>query len=298
MEISLLTWLLALSPLLLVILLMLGFKWGGIKTGALVWLYTNLIGVIFFGATLEIVGYSIIQSILLSLDVLYIIWAALLLYNVVSEAGAIAIIGRKITTFSQDQVIQTLLISWLLVSFLQGVGGFGVPIAITAPILVGIGYSPVLAVTMAAIGHSWSVNFGNFASAFQSLIAVTGVPGNVVAPYAGILLGAAALPCGAIVVYLGCGWKGLRKGLPVVVVLSGVMGATQYILATKGVWTISATVATILGLAGMYLISRIPLYRAKVTGQGGEPPSSLPDLKNQISLLYSCLLYTSDVADE
>ena len=56
MEITLLNWLLALSPLLLVILLMLGFKWGGIKAGALVYLY-DFAGSCFFGANLEIISY-------------------------------------------------------------------------------------------------------------------------------------------------------------------------------------------------------------------------------------------------
>lgn len=292
MEITLLNWLLALSPLLLVILLMLGFKWGGIKAGALVYLYTILLGVVFFGANLEIISYSIIQSILLSLDVLYIIWTALFLYNLVSDAGAIIIIGKKITAFSDDRVIQTLLISWLLVSFLQGVGGFGVPIAITAPILVGIGYSPVSAVVMAAIGHSWAVNFGNFASAFQSLIAVTGVSGNILAPYAAILLGFAAFPCGAIVAYLGGGWNGLKRGLPALIILSVLMGFIQYLLATSGVWTISATVATLTGLTCMYGISRLPIYRSKNSLKTGAPSSSEFESKSPITLVFAILPYT------
>ena len=55
----------------------------------------------------------------------------------------------------------------MLTSFLQGMGGFGVPVAIAAPILVTLGYTPLTSVVMAALGHSWSVNFGVMAAAFH-----------------------------------------------------------------------------------------------------------------------------------
>ena len=47
-------------------------------------------------------------------------------------------------------MIQALLLSWLFASFLQGMGGFGVPVAVVAPLLVGLGFSPIQAVVMAS----------------------------------------------------------------------------------------------------------------------------------------------------
>jgi lactate permease len=263
MPLTFVNWLLALLPMLVVIILMLVFKWGGSKAGAFGWLTAVAVALLAFGADWEMLGYASVKSILLSLDVLYIIWTALLLYNIVHEAGAIRMIGERLPTLTDDRVMQTLLISWLLVSFLQGMGGLGVPIAICAPLLVGMGFAPVQAVVMSAIGHAWAVNFGSLASAFQSIMAVTGIPGEVLAPMTALLLGVASFPCGAIVAWLGCGWKGLKKALPALLILSVVMGGTQYLLATNGLWSLAATGAAIAGLLVGLLLIKTPLYHSK-----------------------------------
>ena len=118
---------------------------------------------------------------LLSLDVMYIIWTALLLFHTASEAGAIQDIGQALTRLTASRTLQGLLVGWLFVSFLQGMGGFGVPVAVTAPLLVGLGFNPIQAVLIACIGHGWAVNFGSLATSFQTMIAVTGLPGELLA---------------------------------------------------------------------------------------------------------------------
>ena len=263
MPLTLLNWLLALTPVLAVIVLMLVFKWGGGRAGAVSWMIAVGIAMLFFGAGLELIAYTQVKAILLSLDVLYIIWAGLLLFHIANEAGAIQMIGERLPKLTGDRVMQALLVGWLLVSFLQGMGGFGVPVAICAPILIGLGFGPIQSVVMAAIGHGWAVNFGSLATSFQSLMAVTGLPGEMLAPAAALLLGVAAFPCGAIVAYLGCGWKGLKRALPAVIILSAVMGGVQYILVTNGVWTLGATGAAIAGLVVAILLMRLPRFKSR-----------------------------------
>lgn len=257
------TWLLALLPVLVVIVLMLGFKWGGARAGAAGWLTALLVAWLFFGSGWQLLSQTTIKSVFLSLDVLFVVWTALLVYNIANEAGAIQMIKKSIPTLSDDFVMQTLMVSWLLVSFLQGLGGFGVPIAVCAPILVSMGYDPLKAVVMSAIGHAWAVNFGSLASAFQSLMAVTGLPGETLAPMAALLLGIAALPCGVIVIWLGCGWKGVRRALPALLIISLVMGGTQYLLATNRLWTLATTGSAIAGMLVCFLLLKLPFYRSK-----------------------------------
>lgn len=136
----------------------------------------------FFGATPELIAHAQLKAVLLTLYVLYIVWMALLLYNVVNEGGAIEVIGAGIARLTGDRVMQLLLLGWVFNAFLQGVAGFGVPIAVVAPLLVGLGFQPVVAVSAASIGYSWSVTFGSIASSFQALIAATGLPGQALAP--------------------------------------------------------------------------------------------------------------------
>ena len=256
-------WILALSPVLIVVVLMLAFQWGGSRAGGVGWFVALLVAVGIFGAGFELLAVAQIKAVLLSLDVLLIIWSALLLFNISREAGAIRMIANALPGLTGDLVMQSLLIGWLMVSFLQGMGGFGVPVAVCAPLLVGLGFGPIQAVAMASIGHGWAVTFGSLATAFQTLMAVTGLPGEYMAPMAALLLGIACFPSGLMVVLIGSGWKGVKRAFFPVLLISIVMGVVQYVLATNGIWTLGTTGAAIAGLVTMFAILRLPKFRVK-----------------------------------
>jgi len=255
-------WLLAFLPVLTVVFVMLAFRWGGGRAGAIGWFTAVLVALFFFGAGFELLAVAQVKAVLLSLDVLYIIWTALLLFSISQEAGAIQMIGQALPGLTADKMMQSLLIGWLMVSFLQGLGGFGVPVAVCAPLLVGLGFSPIQAVVMTSIGHGWAVTFGSLASSFQTLIAVTGLPGETLAPMSALLLGIACLPSGLLVAYIGSGWEGLKRSLLPVLLIGSVMGTVQYFLATLGIWTLGATGAAIAGLVVGFAIVRFPAFKA------------------------------------
>ena len=94
----------AFLPVLVVVLLMLIFRWGGSRAGGMGWLTALLISVLFFGARFELLAVAQIKAVLLSLDVLYIIWPALLLFNIAREAGAIRMIGYALPGLTRNQV--------------------------------------------------------------------------------------------------------------------------------------------------------------------------------------------------
>lgn len=242
------TWLLALSPVVIVLVLMLGFRWGGSKAGPVGWFAAFFVSLFFFGATPELLAYAQLEAVLLTTHVLYIIWMALVLYNVVNEAGAIAVIGQGIARLTSDRVMQLLILAWAFSSFLQGVAGFGVPIAVIAPLLIGIGFDPVVAVAAVAIGHSWSVTFGGIASSFQALIAVTGLEGRALAPWSAAFLGLAAFGCGLGAVHTFDGWRAVRRGAAAILLMGSAMAGTQYLLATNGLWNLAGFVAGLVGV--------------------------------------------------
>lgn len=154
-------WIFAFSPIFTVLVLMIFKNWSGSRAGAAGWFVALIAATLVFGAHPKLLAYSQMKGVLLSLNVLYIIWAALLLYNIVNETGAIKAISIGIERFSGDKSIQILIFGWLFASFLQGVAGYGVPIAVVAPLLFSLGFSPVVAVAVPAIRHSWSVTFGS-----------------------------------------------------------------------------------------------------------------------------------------
>jgi lactate permease len=133
-------WLLACLPILAVLVLMLHFRWGGAKAGAVGWLVALLVAALRFGAGLQVLAYAQLKGLLLTLFVLYITWAALLFYRVTDEAGVLAAIGTGLPRLTPDRGLQALLLGWIFGAFLQGVSGFGVPVAVVAPLLVGLGF--------------------------------------------------------------------------------------------------------------------------------------------------------------
>ena len=255
-------WLAAAMPIIVVFVLMVGFRWGGSRAGLAGWLTALLIGSLLFQGGLEPLVTSQLKAVLLTLYVLYIIWMALLLFRVVDAAGAIQIIGRGIVRLTSDRVLQMLLLAWAFSAFLQGVAGFGVPIAVVAPILVALGFDPVTAVAGTAIGHSWSVTFGDVASSFNALIASTGLGGTELAPWSAGFLSIACLGCGAAVACLLDRWQGLRHGAVALVAIGGSMALTQYLLATRGLWNLAGFAAGMVGLLAGFAVTRLPAYRS------------------------------------
>ena len=73
------TWLLALSPIVIVLILMLGFRWGGARAGPIGWFVALFVSLCCFGATPELLAYAQLKAVLLTTHVLYIIWMALVL---------------------------------------------------------------------------------------------------------------------------------------------------------------------------------------------------------------------------
>ena len=277
MELTLINWLLALLPVTTVLFLMVGLGWGGSRAGSAGFLVALFLSAAVFGGGVELAAVAIGKSILLAVDVLYIVWMALFFYNVTNEAGTVALIGRSLPRLTSDRAAQSLLISWIFVSLLQGVGGFGVPVAVIAPLLVGLGYTATQAVIMASLGHGWAVTFGSLGTSFVALTAVTGLPGEALAHDAALVLGMASLFSGALVAYVSTGWNGLLRTIPMLLIVGAVMGLTQWWIATNGMWTLGSTTGALAGAVAGVLYVLSPFHRGRtktaVTGDADQSRS-------------------------
>ncbi len=252
----LIDWLLALLPILVIIGLMVGFRWGAARAGPAGWFVAILVALLRFGAGIDLIALAHVKALLLTSDVLLITWSAFLLYRVADEAGAIQILSHAIPGLTNDRGLQALLIGWAFASFLQGVGGFGVPTAVTAPLLVGLGFSPLAAVMIPSIGHSWSVTFGSLATSFQALIASTGYAGEILAPPAAAFLAIAGLVCGYQIAHISGGWDAVRRLFWPILILGIAMGGAQFWLSTHGLWAIGALGGGSAGLIVGFVIAR------------------------------------------
>jgi lactate permease len=250
----------AATPLLVVLYLMIGRNWGGSKAGPAGYVTAIIVSVLVFGADIELLMVALGRAVLLALFVLYIIWMALLLYHVVNDAGAIAVIGHELPRLATDKPSQALLLGWVFGSFLQGASGFGVPAAVVAPLLVGLGFAANPAVVIALVGHAWAVTFGSLGSSFFSLIAATGQPGTELAGPSAALLAVACLACGFAVLWETGRWPSVRRRWTQLLGVGLVMAGVQMGLALLGLWSLAAFGAGLAGLFVMFLDLRFGIF--------------------------------------
>jgi len=238
------------TPILVILVLMIGYRWGAARAGAAGYLAAFFVAAVFFGAGPDVLAFAHTKAIILSVDVLLIIWAAFLLYRVAEDAGAIKTIGRLLPSLTRDHGMQALLIGWVFASFLQGAGGFGVPVAVTAPLLIGLGFSPLSAVIIPSIGHGWAVTFGSLGSSFNVLLSATGLDAATLAPESALFLGLACLLTGPMVAHAAAGWSGVKRLLLPALVIGVVMGSVQFAVAAgAGLWNLGAFMGGLAGLA-------------------------------------------------
>jgi lactate permease len=277
-------------PILVILVFMVGFQWGAARAGAAGYLAAFFIAVVFFGAGSDVLAFAHTKAILLSLDVLLIIWAAFLMYQVAEKAGAIKTIGRLLPSLTHDRGMQALLIGWVFASFLQGAGGFGVPVAVTAPLLIDLGFAPLSAVVVPSIGHGWAVTFGSLGTSFNALLSTTGMDAASLAPYTALYLGLACVVIGPMIAHAVDGWNGVRRLLLPALVIGVVMGSVQFAVAAGiGLWNLGAFAG---GLGGLAISVWIVRWRGAGKGlERGERKSLLLALSVYIILVLFMVVF-------
>ncbi|MFQ5883450.1 MAG: L-lactate permease, partial [Candidatus Methylomirabilales bacterium] len=244
------------SPLARSPILGVGLRGGGARAGPVGAVSAALGAVLFFGADAGVLAVALWKGVILSFHVLYIIWPALLLYHVVEGSGAIRSIGVGVAALTEDHILQLLILGFAFSSFLQGVAGFGVPVAVVAPLLIGLGFPPVQATAVPLVGHAWAVTMGDLASSFQALVAVTGLPARSLGLWTAIFLGIACLLTGFCVAHLHAGFRAIRRCLGAIVILSLSMAGTQLLLAYLESWILASFCAGMVGLALSLLVAK------------------------------------------
>ncbi len=106
----------------------------------------------------------------------WIVLNVVFLYDVTVQSGQFEIVRQSIAGLSGDRRIQTLLIAFSFGAFIEGAAGFGAPVAISAAMLIGIGFRPLKAAALALIGNTAPVAFGSLGIPIISLAQVTGLP--------------------------------------------------------------------------------------------------------------------------
>src|SRR5213596_2411311 len=277
-------------PLAVLLVGLLGLHWRGTQAGIIALGVSAAVAAIAFAASPAVLGIALWRAIALSLHVLYIVWAALLLYEIADKIGAIRSIGTAVAHLTEDHVLQLLIVGFAFTSFLQGVAGFGVPVAVTAPLLIGLGFQPLEAAAVPLVGHAWAVTMGDMASSFQALRAVTGLPPRQMGIWIAALLGIASVATGFAVAHVNAGTRQYRRAFGDVLLLAL---SQQWIIASFGAGMVGLVVS--MGLArlarrrGPGYLGLLPAWPPP---QGRrEPPRPAPPAGAEMSFHLAFLPY-------
>jgi lactate permease len=106
------------------------------------------------------VAAATINGLVTAAALVYIIFGAILLLNVLQESGALKTIRQGFTDITPDRRIQVIIVAWLFGSFIEGSAGFGTPAAVAVPLMVGLGFPGMAAVLAGMVIQSTPVSFG------------------------------------------------------------------------------------------------------------------------------------------
>lgn len=152
--------LLAFLPILVIGLLLVGLRWPARDAMAVGFAVVVAVALGVWGVEPRSIVASTIQGLGIALDILYIVFGALLLLATLNASGAMSSIRAGFTRVSPDRRIQAIIIAWTFGAFIEGASGFGTPAAVVAPLLLALGFPAMAAVMAGLIIQSTPVTFG------------------------------------------------------------------------------------------------------------------------------------------
>ncbi|WP_108125124.1 L-lactate permease [Saccharospirillum mangrovi] len=151
---------LAFLPILLAGILLVGFHWPASRAMPVVLIVAIVMALLAWQMPAIRVLASMLQGLMLTAGILWIIFGALLLLNTLKVSGALTAIRAGFSHISPDRRIQVIIVAWLFGCFLEGASGFGTTAAIAAPLMVALGFPALAAVVMGMMIQSTPVSFG------------------------------------------------------------------------------------------------------------------------------------------
>lgn len=164
---SFLNFLIALSPIIVVLVGILAFHQSAKKVAPIALIWTLILAFTYFnvtGATFaeNVKTYDALlwKGIKEGLKIVLMVFGAFVILNILRETGAIEEVKNTIARISDDRRVQVVIIGMMLPIFLEGAAGAGAPAAIAAPFLVALGFDPVTSIALALLGDATPCSWG------------------------------------------------------------------------------------------------------------------------------------------
>ncbi len=201
----------------------------GHVAGTITVLLAMAVGVLFYHMPVAAAVMSVVQGFFFGLwPIAWIIVAAVFLYKVTVKTGQFEIIRSSVVAITADQRLQMLMIGFSFGAFLEGAAGFGAPVAITAALLVGLGFNPLYAAGLCLIANTAPVAFGAMGIPIIVAGQVSGLDPFKIGAMAGRQLPLLSVAVPFWIIFIMDGTKGIRETWPAILVAGVSFAVGQY----------------------------------------------------------------------
>ena len=209
--------------------------------------------------------------------IMWIVVNAVWIYNMTERTGHFAVLRRSFATISDDQRIQAIIIAFSFGALIEGLAGFGTPVAITTVMLLALGFSPLKSVALSLIGNTAPVAFGSIATPIVTLAAQTELPMEDLGAMVGRQTPFLALIVPLILVGVVDGARGVRQTWPAAIVAGSRSRSRQFVCSNY----ISVELTDLIGalVSTFALVAFLRVWQPSETmldDEGGEAPAGDP----------------------
>src|SRR5690606_8844899 len=265
------SWALALAPIVILLVLLAVLRWKAPQAGPIGMLAAAAVAIFALRTPWNTLAVAGAKGVWDAIFILYVVWPALLLYVVTDRAGGYDALRQGVAHFSRNELFIVVAPGWVFSSFLQGIAGFGTPIAIVAPLLVAYGVRPIYAVAIPLIGHIWAKFFGTLAVGWLATLQVVDLADTAATAFrAALLLIIPTILGGFTIAWMFGRWAAIRHAWPLVLIISAIQGGGQLILTLVDP-VLSTFLAATAALIALYPLSRWKRYSEPATGIGERP---------------------------
>jgi len=189
----------------------------------------------------------------------WIVLNVIFMYQLTVDSGRFDVLQNSLTGITQDRRLQLLLIAFSFGAFFEGAAGFGTPVAVTAALLIGLGFRPLQASGLSLIANTAPVAYGALGTPIIALAKVTGFSEFTLGAMAGRILPFFSLIVPFWLIWAFAGFEGMVEIWPAILVAGGSFAATQYTVSNHhGPWLVDvvAAVVSMVCLIGFLMIWR------------------------------------------
>ena len=176
----------------------------------------------------------------------WIVLNVIFMYQLTVESGRFTVLQHSLTGITKDRRLQLLLIAFCFGAFFEGAAGFGTPVAVTAALLIGLGFKPLQASGLSLIANTAPVAFGALGTPIIALAKVTGFSEVLLSAMTGRILAPFCILVPFWLIWAFAGFRGMVEVWPAILV-AGVTFAVPQLLVSNmhGPWVVNVVAAVV-----------------------------------------------------